>query len=200
MWPQKASQITNTFLFHGNSNSQIQRAILRNLNQLHARICWKSTARLSQAVSLCVYSEARAQPHGHLSNSSTTVPTPDPNAWIQHKGSAFSARTYFERSLPNAEQRRLRGLLHLALLHPSGRARRASRGKNEQQRRQEVNLPADFPVIYRAQPGQAAGEHRAQPGGHSTAPGSSPTSSRTPRGAAGGEPLGSAESFKPGKK
>lgn len=145
MWPQKASQITNTFLFHGNSNSQIQRAILRNLNQLHARICWKSTARLSQAVSLCVYSEARAQPHGHLSNSSTTVPTPDPNAWIQHKGSAFSARTYFERSLPNAEQRRLRGLLHLALLHPSGRARRASRGEKRAAEEAGGESPSRFP-------------------------------------------------------
>lgn len=47
----------NTFLFHGNYNSEIQQAILRNLNQLHTYICWKKNTSFSQAASLCVYSK-----------------------------------------------------------------------------------------------------------------------------------------------
>lgn len=87
VWPQKASEIMNAFLFHGNYNSQIQQAILRNLNQLYTYSCWKKNSSFSQAASLSAYSEAQAQPYGHLPNSSTTVLplTPDLTMQIQRK-------------------------------------------------------------------------------------------------------------------
>lgn len=77
----------HTFLFHGNYNSQIQQAILRNLNQLYTYICWKKNTSFSQAASLGVYSKAQAQPYAHLSNSSTTVLplTPDLTTQIHCK-------------------------------------------------------------------------------------------------------------------
>lgn len=78
----------NTFIFHGNYKSQIQQAILRNLNQLYTYICWKKNTSFSQAAFLGVHSKAQAQPYGHLSNSPTTVLplTPDLTMQIQCKG------------------------------------------------------------------------------------------------------------------
>lgn len=52
----------NTFLFHGNYNSEIQQAILRNLNQLHTYICWKqniSTGCTLQGTSTAVWTSSQ---------------------------------------------------------------------------------------------------------------------------------------------